>query len=88
MHQTSLVQVNAAINHWIAGILLFDFTLKHVPGSKHQGPDGLSCRQCAPEDDKEDEESSHDIEEWIDELLGCGLWVADSLDTGGLDMMN
>jgi hypothetical protein len=82
------IQPNTAMNRWIAGILLFDFTLKHVPGSKHQGPDGLSRRQRAPEDDEEDEESSNDVEEWIDELLGCGLWVADGLDTGGLDMMN
>jgi hypothetical protein len=82
------IQLNAAMNCWIARILLFDFTLKHVPRSKHQGPDGLSHRQRAPEDDREDEESSNDVEEWVDKLLCCGLWVADGLDTGGLDMMN
>ncbi|KAG2737431.1 hypothetical protein P692DRAFT_20761797, partial [Suillus brevipes Sb2] len=67
---------------------MFDFTLRHIPGSKHQGPDGLSRRKRAPEDDEEGEETSEDIEEWIDELLGCGLWVAHDLGTGGLDMMS
>ena len=36
------IQPNATINRWIAGILLFDFKLVHVPGATH-GPDGLSC---------------------------------------------
>jgi hypothetical protein len=36
------IQPNAAVNRWIAGILLFDFRLRHVPGTKHIGPDGLS----------------------------------------------
>ena len=35
------IQSNATINQWIAGILLFDFKLIHVPGMTH-GPDGLS----------------------------------------------
>jgi hypothetical protein len=82
------IQPNAAMNRWIAGILMFDFTLKHVPGSKHQGPDGLSRRQCAPEDDKEDEETSDDVEEWLDELLSCALWVAKDLDEGYLEVMS
>jgi hypothetical protein len=82
------IQPNTAMNHWIARILLFNFILKHVPGSKHQGPDRLSHRQHAPEDDKEDEEGSNNVEEWIDELLGCGLWVANGLDMGALHMMN
>jgi hypothetical protein len=37
------IQPNATINRWIAGILLFDFKLVHVPGATH-GPDGLSRR--------------------------------------------
>jgi len=36
------VQPNAAINCWIATILLFDFKLVHVPAEKHLGTDGLS----------------------------------------------
>ena len=36
------IQPNAAINRWIAGILLFDFDLVHIPTDKHTGADGLS----------------------------------------------
>ena len=36
------VQPNASMNQWIATILLFDFKLKHVLGSRHISPDGLS----------------------------------------------
>ncbi len=36
------MQPNATMNHWIQGILLFDFTLIHIPGDKFWGPDALS----------------------------------------------
>jgi hypothetical protein len=65
------VQPNAAINCWIAAILLFDFKLVHVPAEKHHGPDGLSRREPIPgEDDNEG-----DPEEWVDEVLSLGLWL-------------
>ena len=32
---------SASINRWIVSILLFHFTLVHVPGNQH-GPNGLS----------------------------------------------
>ncbi|TDL14361.1 hypothetical protein BD410DRAFT_694990, partial [Rickenella mellea] len=38
------IQPNATINRWIAGILLFHFKLRHVPGDRHAGADGLSRR--------------------------------------------
>ena len=57
------VQPNATINRWIAGILLFDFELVHVPAEKHAGPDGLS-RRPASADDPTPEES--DVEGWLD----------------------
>ncbi len=44
------IQPNATINRWIAGILLFDFTLRHVAGKDHVSADGLSRRPRAPED--------------------------------------
>ncbi len=31
---------NAVINHWIESILMFHFTLVHIPGERH-APDGL-----------------------------------------------
>ena len=39
------IQPNASMNWWIAAILLFDFKLRHVPGSKHISPDGPSRRR-------------------------------------------
>ena len=65
------VQPNAVINRWIAAILLFDFKLVHVPAAKHQGPDGLSRRE--PAEDEDDEED--DAEEWIDKILSLGIWA-------------
>src|SRR6266702_3187907 len=74
------IQPNAAINRWIAAILLFDFKLVHIPAEKHHGPDGLSQREPAEgEVDKED-----NPEEWIDDTLCIGVWAttwADKLRT-------
>jgi hypothetical protein len=56
------IQPNASINRWIAGILLFDFKLKHVPGKDHAPADGLSRRPRAPED----QDDVEDPDEWID----------------------
>jgi len=61
------IQPNAAINCWIVGILLFDFTLKHILESRHAGPNGLLHWCHALED--EDEEDSKDVKEWIDKVL-------------------
>ena len=35
-------QLNATINWWIMGILLFHFCLEHIPAKHHTGPNGLS----------------------------------------------
>jgi hypothetical protein len=37
------IQPNTTINQWIAGILLFDFKLVHVPAIHHTATDGWSC---------------------------------------------
>ncbi|KIK12763.1 hypothetical protein PISMIDRAFT_18496 [Pisolithus microcarpus 441] len=65
------LQPNATINQWIAGILLFDFKLVHVPAAKHAAPDGLSRRPKAEEDPKVDEE---EYEDWVDE---CGAFAVE-----------
>ena len=65
------VQPNAAMNRWIAAILLFDFKLVHVPAEKHLGPDGLSRREPVLGEDEED----GDPEDWVDEVLSLGIWV-------------
>jgi hypothetical protein len=61
------LQPNAAINCWIAAIKMFDFTLVHVPGNKHKGPDGLSQRPPAP---GEDLDTAEDADAWIDQTYG------------------
>jgi len=72
------IQPNAAINQWITGISLFDFTLRHVPASKHAAPDGLSRRPRAPGDDED--KTMEDVDKLIEEVLGCGLWVAAAVE--------
>jgi hypothetical protein len=57
---------SASINRWIVSILMFHFTLVHVPGT-HHGPDGLSRRRPQPGDE---EEPDDDFEDWIDQVNG------------------
>ena len=56
------IQPNATINRWIAGILLFNFKLRHVSTKDHAPADGLLRRPEAMEDPAE----VGDAEEWID----------------------
>jgi hypothetical protein len=56
------IQPNTTINHWIAGILLFNFKLVHVPSTTH-GPDSLSRQPAQPDNPPEPED---DCEDWID----------------------
>ena len=58
------LQPNATINRWIQGILLFDFTLIHVPASKFKGPDALSRKE--PLEEEYETHSSDD--EWLDNI--------------------
>jgi hypothetical protein len=57
---------SASMNRWILGILMFHFTLVHVPGT-HHGPDGLSRRRPQQGDD---EEPDDDFDDWIDQVNG------------------
>ncbi len=65
------MQPNAAMNRWIAAILLFDFKLVHIPADRHHGPDGLSRREPIPGEDEDED----DPEEWINDILALGIWV-------------
>jgi hypothetical protein len=56
------IQPSATINRWIAGILLFDFKLRHVSAKDHAPADGLSRRRKSPDDS----EDNDDTEAWID----------------------
>ena len=73
------IQPNTSMNRWLAGIQTFDFKLCHVAATKHQGPDGLSRRRRG-QDEEEEEDSEKEAEEWIDKVLGCGVWI-----TGGVE---
>jgi hypothetical protein len=71
------IQPNAAVNRWIVGIKLFDFTLVHVPAEKHAAADGMSRRRRAPEDsDEEDDEESAD--DWLDKLMSFSVELVNS----------
>jgi hypothetical protein len=63
------LQPNASINRWIAGILLFNFTLVHVPAAKHTGADGLSRRPHSEDDPSIDS----DHEDWLDKAYSFGV---------------
>ena len=76
------IQPNAAINRWIAAILLFDFKLVHVPADKHKGPNGLSRRKPVPGEDEDD-----DPEDWVDNALSLGTWVVSWLDSFPADSL-
>jgi hypothetical protein len=70
------VQPNAAINRWIAAILLFNFKIVHVPADKHHGPDGLSRREPMPREEEDD-----NPEDWIDNALALGIWIVSWSDS-------
>lgn len=57
------LQPNAAMNRWIQGILMFDFTLKHVPGKSHVAADALSRRDLGEGEEIEDDDDS-----WLDNI--------------------
>ena len=78
LNEPDLVPSNA-INRWIQGILMFDFTLKHVPADQFRGPDALS-RRIPLSDEKQAE--PHD-DQWLDDialLMLIPLAFAISLD--------
>ena len=58
------IQPNNTINRWIAGILLFDFKLRHVSAKRHMPADGLSRRRASDDDIPQDDS---DPDDWIDE---------------------
>jgi len=68
------IQPNVAMNRWIAGILLFDFKLRHVPAKDHAAPNGLSRRPQAPEDVQDDDNP----EDWIDKANCFTVELANS----------
>ena len=60
------IALSTSINRWIVSILMFHFTLVHVPGTFH-GPDGLSRCRKQPGDLPEPDD---DFDDWIDQVHG------------------
>jgi hypothetical protein len=60
----------ALVTRWIAYIRLFNFTVRHVLGTKHTTADGLSQRPCT-ESDNIDEANEVDINDFIDAELNA-----------------
>ena len=58
------MQPGNAINRWIPGILIFDFKLIHVPAIQFKGPDALSRREPA-----EDEQMPDHDDSWLDDIV-------------------
>ncbi|KXN86048.1 hypothetical protein AN958_10524 [Leucoagaricus sp. SymC.cos] len=57
------IHPNAVMNWWIAAILMFNFELVHVPGSRHKGPDGLLRRRKSGDDSKNEDQGEEAAEE-------------------------
>ena len=71
----------ALIVRWIAWMRTFDFEAKHVPGSKHTAPDGLSRKPPGPSD-LEDLENEGDIDDWIDDQINSQEWLVCPVEEG------
>ena len=56
-------------NHWIVSILLFHFTLVHIPGTWH-GLDGLLWRPQQPGDDITNSADNPEFNDWVDQVYG------------------
>jgi len=61
--------LNAMMTRWLTYIRLFDFDVKHIPGTKNGGADALSRRGRSPEDPDDDED---DVDAFFDAKL-CAI---------------
>jgi hypothetical protein len=53
------INPSASMNRWILAILMFHFTLVHVPGMHHT-PNGLSRQKPQPGDEEKPEDDCED----------------------------
>lgn len=69
----------AMVTRWLAWLKLFDFTVKHVPGRRHRGPDGLRRRPQSERDSPERVSIDEEIESGMN-AIRARLY---SVDTAG-----
>ena len=60
---------SASMNRWIVSILLFHFTLVHVPSTRH-GPDNLSRQPQQPADEDGEPTEDPEFNNWVDQVYG------------------
>lgn len=84
LNQSATDLPGALVTRWLAWIRLFDFEVRHVPGTKHSAADGLSRRPRGSAE-KEEDTDELDIDDFIDMELNpiyvCPVAVA--VDTSG-----
>ena len=61
---------SASVNRWIVSILLFHFTLIHVPGMRHRPDSLLQCPQQLGDDDNHLEYNLEFDDDWVDKVYG------------------
>src|ERR1044072_5903029 len=70
----------------MAYIRMFDFEIKHIPGSKNQAADALS-RKPVTQEDIEECDAEDDLDDWIDAQLSsfrlCPVRLDDKLGQDG-----
>ena len=75
LNQPTSDLLGAIVGRWLAYIRLFTFDIRHVPGTKHKGPDALSRRPGTEEEIREleehGEEAVRQFEEFVDGELGA-----------------
>ena len=60
---------SASINHWIISILLFHFTLIHIPGTRH-GPNRLSWWPKQPANENDEPMEDLEFNNLVDQVYG------------------
>ena len=58
----------ALLLRWLAWIRLFDFEIRHIPGTKNAAADSLSRKPAGPSD-FHDKKTEADIDDWIDATM-------------------
>jgi hypothetical protein len=56
------------VTRWLAWICLFDFNIRHIPGTKHTAADGFS-RRSRTQSDNDHKEYEVNIDDFIDAEL-------------------